>query len=68
MNLPYTYWRGRYCPLIEVNLTYNSNYVHVLAYADTGATYSVFHSDYCEKLGIVLIHHIFLSHGFVLLF
>ena len=54
MNLPYIYWRGRFCPLVEVILTHNSNHVRVLAYADTGATYSVFHSDYCEKLGIGL--------------
>jgi hypothetical protein len=54
MNLPYIYWRGRFCPLVEVILTHNSNHVRVLAYADTGATYSVFHSDYCEKLGIDL--------------
>ena len=54
MNLPYIYWRGRFCPLVEVSLTHRSNHVRVLAYADTGATYSVFHSDYCEKLGIDL--------------
>lgn len=49
MNLPSIYWRGRYCPLIEVNLTHNSNHVRVLAYVDTGTTYSVFQSDYCEN-------------------
>lgn len=28
--------------------------IRALAYADTGATYSVFHSEYCEELGIDL--------------
>ena len=52
IKLPYLLWRGRYCPIIEVELSYKANKVRTLAYADTGATYSVFHSDFAEELGI----------------
>ena len=55
MKFPYIYWRGRYRPLIEIELinkTNNAKRIRTLAYADTGATYSVFHSDFCEELGI----------------
>jgi predicted aspartyl protease len=54
MKFPYVHWRGRYCPLIEVELIHQDKTIRALAYADTGATYSVFHSEYCEELGIDL--------------
>jgi len=52
IKLPYLLWRGRFCPIIEVELSYKTNKVRTLAYADTGATYSVFHSDFGEELGL----------------
>ena len=52
MRFPYILWRGNYCPLIETELINNGNRIRTLAYVDTGATYSVFHSDFCEELGL----------------
>ena len=52
MKIPYVSWRGRYCPLVEVQIINNNKVVRTLAYLDTGATYSVFHSDFAEELGL----------------
>ena len=53
-KLPYRRWRGKYCPIIEVEITNKNKKIRTMAYADTGATYSVFHSDFCEELGLLL--------------
>jgi len=50
----YLLWKGKHCPIVEVELIHGNDEIRTLAYADTGATYSVFHSDYCEELGLVL--------------
>jgi len=52
--IPYTSWRGRYSPLVEVSIVRGDRVVRTLAYLDTGATYSVFHSDYAEELELDL--------------
>jgi predicted aspartyl protease len=54
IKLPYLFWRGKYCPIIEVKVINKDKEVRTLAYVDTGATYSVFHSDFCEELGLIL--------------
>lgn len=54
IKLPYVLWKGKYCPIIEVEVISKDREVHTLAYVDTGATYSVFHSDFCEELGLIL--------------
>jgi len=54
IKLPYLLWREKYCPLIEVKVTKKDKEIRTLAYVDTGATYSVFHSDFCEELGLSL--------------
>jgi hypothetical protein len=33
----------------------NDNTIRLLAYLDTGATYSVFHSDFSEELGLDIL-------------
>ena len=43
---------GRYCPLVEVKITNKDKNIRTLAHVDTGATYSVFHSDFAEELGL----------------
>lgn len=55
IKFPYLLWRGRYCPIIEVELQNKNRRVRTPAYLDTGATYSVFHSDFCEELGIEML-------------
>jgi len=54
IKTPYIFWRGRYSPLTEVEVFHNDKSIRTLAYIDTGATYSVFHSDFGEELGIDL--------------
>ncbi len=54
IKLPYLLWRGKYSPIIEVEVINWDKEVRTLAYVDTGATYSVFHSDFCEELGLIL--------------
>lgn len=54
IKLPYLLWRGKYCPIIEVEVISKDREVRTLGYVDTGATYSVFHSDFCEELGLIL--------------
>lgn len=54
-RFPYVYWRGKYCPLIEVEVINNDNRIRTLTYVDTGATYSIFHADFCEELDIELL-------------
>ena len=54
IKLPYLLWKGQYCPIIEIEVVNKEKRVRTLAYADTGATYSVLHSDFCEELGLKL--------------
>jgi len=54
IKLPYLYWKGNYCPIIELEVINGDKQIHTIAYVDTGATYSVFHSDFCEELGLSL--------------
>lgn len=54
MRLPYLPWKGTLNPIIEVEIRHKANIVRTLAYADTGATFSVFNSDFCEELGLEL--------------
>ena len=54
IKIPYSPWRGRFCPLVEVQIIHKDRTVRTLAYIDTGATYSVFHSDFADELGLDL--------------
>lgn len=54
IKIPYLFWRGNHSPIIEVEITHKNKEIRTLAYVDTGATYSVFHSDFCEELGLTL--------------
>jgi hypothetical protein len=55
IKLPYLLWKGNYCPIIEVEVIKGDKQIRTIAYVDTGATYSVFHSDFCEELGFLFI-------------
>ena len=52
MRIPYISWRGRYSPLVEVQIVNNNRAIRTLAYLDTGATYSIFHADFADQLGL----------------
>ena len=54
-RIPYMVWRGRASPLVTTKLSINDKSVTTLAYVDTGATYSVYNSDFCERLGLELL-------------
>lgn len=54
IKLPYIFWKGRYCPIIEVEVINKNKEIRTLVFVDTWATYSVFHSDFCEELGLPL--------------
>ena len=49
MKYPYMLFKGRYLPIIPLDLK-GSDWVEFNAYVDSGASYSVFHSDIAEIL------------------
>jgi predicted aspartyl protease len=49
-------WRGRASPLVTTKLSVNDKNVTTLAYVDTGATFSVYNCDFCDRLGLDLIN------------
>jgi len=51
MRFPYVFLKGKYLPIVPLELK-GKEWVEVRAFADTGASYSVFHSDVAEILGI----------------
>jgi len=53
--IPYLVWRGRASPLVTTKLSVKDKSVTTLAYVDTGATYSVYNSDFCDRLGLDLL-------------
>lgn len=53
--IPYMVWRGRYSPIVTTKLSVNNKSITTLAYLDTGATYSVYNHDFCERLGLELL-------------
>ena len=54
IRLPYLMWRKRYSPIVTTRLLSQEKSVTTLAFLDTGATYSVFQGDFCERLGLTL--------------
>ena len=54
--LPYLKWRGRHSPLVKIKISNNNKSITTLAYLDTGSTYSVFNSDFCERLELDLLN------------
>ena len=54
MEFPYLEWRGRGSPIVMLSLRTSGRSIRSIAYLDTGATYSVFHADFCLRLGLRL--------------
>ena len=55
IQIPYMVWRGRASPLVTTKLSVKDKSVTTLAYVDTGATYSVYNNDFCDRLGLDLL-------------
>lgn len=54
MKCNYQFSEGELLPLVFLKLKGSTEWVETLAYVDTGASYSVFHTDIAEILGIPL--------------
>lgn len=54
MRITYQFSEGELLPLVFLRLKGKAEWVEVLAYVDTGASYSVFHADVAEILGLRL--------------
>jgi len=52
IEFEYRRLEDRYVPIIEVKLLHNGKYTKTLAYVDSGATTSIFHTDIAKSLGI----------------
>jgi hypothetical protein len=55
MNFPYIFLEGRYLPIVPIELN-GVEWIELHAYVDSGASYSIFHADIAEILGINYIH------------
>ncbi len=51
MEYPYTHFKTKYLPMIPIELK-SSDWIEFNAYVDSGASYSVFHSDIAEILNL----------------
>ena len=51
MNFPYIFLEGRYLPIVPLELK-GEEWVELHAFVDSGASYSIFHADIAEILGI----------------
>jgi hypothetical protein len=50
MQIPYMVCRGRASPLVTTKLSVDDKSITTLAYVNTGATHSVYNSDFCDRL------------------
>lgn len=54
MKFHYVFDSGKYLPIIPLRLKGRNEWVEFKAYIDTGASFSLFHADVAEVLGLVL--------------
>ncbi len=52
MKFPYIVERGKLMPIIPIELRYKEEWFEFEAYVDSGAGYSIFHSDVADILGL----------------
>jgi len=52
MKYEYQFAEGRFLPIITIKLQGKNGWINSTAYLDTGASYSLFHTDIAEILGI----------------
>jgi hypothetical protein len=51
MNFPYIFLEGRYLPIVPLELE-GLEWIELRAFVDSGASYSIFHADIAEILGV----------------
>jgi len=51
MNFPYIFLEGRYLPIVPLERK-GEEWIELHAFIDSGASYSIFHADIAEILGI----------------
>ena len=51
MNFPYIFLERRYLPIVPLELK-GEEWIELRAFVDSGASYSIFHADIAEILGI----------------
>ncbi|MDP3640587.1 MAG: aspartyl protease family protein [Nanoarchaeota archaeon] len=54
MKYPYQYSDGIFLPLVAIKIKGKLEWVEFKAFVDTGASYSLFHADVAEILGLEL--------------
>ena len=54
MIFKYRFYEGMFLPIIPIKLKGRNECIQSRAYVDTGATYSLFHADVAEILGLEL--------------
>ena len=54
MRFEYRFFEGSFLPLIPIKLKGKEEWVELIAFIDTGASYSLFHADVAEILGFKL--------------
>ncbi len=54
MKFPYTVQRGKLLPIIPIELKYKKEWFEFEVYVDSGAGFSIFHSDVAYILGLTI--------------
>lgn len=54
MKFDYLNVRGKFLPIIPIEIKGKKEWVQLRAFADSGATQSIFHSEFADVLGIIL--------------
>ncbi len=54
LKFPYSNYKGLKVPLIPIQIQGKESWHWTWAYVDSGATYSIFHSDVAQRLGLDL--------------
>ena len=52
MNFPYVEFAGKFLPIIPIKFKAEEGWIEFKAYVDSGAGYSIFHSDVAELIGL----------------
>ncbi|MEE9118408.1 MAG: hypothetical protein V3U02_07430 [Calditrichia bacterium] len=52
MNFPYIFLEGKYLPIVPLELK-DEEWIEFRVFVDSGASYSIFHADVAEILGLV---------------
>src|SRR3989338_6606807 len=56
MKILYRFHDGKHLPIVDIKLKSCDGWYNTRAYVDSGASYSLFHADVAELLGLELEH------------